>query len=76
MDAQDLNLIENHVEKDSELKDLWDEHLRYKQLLDKLDRKPYLNPEEKVEKKRLQLAKLAGKTRIEGILSKYRTLQS
>lgn len=73
MDTRDLDLIENHIKKDQELKSLWDEHLKFEQQLEKIERKPFLSPEEKVEKKRLQLAKLAGKTRIEEILTRYRT---
>lgn len=65
-------MIMDHLEKNGELKNLWDEHLEFERQLEKIDRKPFLSPEEKVERKRLQLAKLAGKTRIEAILADYR----
>jgi hypothetical protein len=74
MDSKDLQLIESHVDQDPELKALWDEHLRFEQQLEKIEKKLFLNPEEKVEKKRLQLAKLVGKTRIEEILTRYRAV--
>ena len=72
MDAKDTAMIMEHIEDNGELKSLWDEHLDYERQLEKIDRKPYLSPEEKVERKRIQLAKLAGKTRIEAILTEYR----
>jgi uncharacterized protein len=72
MDAKDTALILEHIEENNELKGLWDEHLSFERQLEKIDRKPYLSPEEKVERKRLQLAKLAGKTRIDAILTDYR----
>jgi hypothetical protein len=73
MNQNDMTLIEGHLGENSELKALWNEHLKFEQQLEKIERKPYLTPEEKVEKKRLQLAKLAGKTRIEEILVEYRS---
>jgi hypothetical protein len=36
-----------------------------------METKPFLTPEEKVEKKRLQVAKLAGKTRIQEIINEH-----
>lgn len=73
MDAKDTALIMEHIKENGELKSLWDEHLDLEKQLQKMDRKPYLSPEEKVERKRIQLAKLAGKTRIEAILTEYRS---
>jgi len=72
VDAKDTQIIMDHLDNNGELKNLWDEHLEYERQLEKIDRKPFLSPEEKVERKRLQLAKLAGKTRIEAILADYR----
>ncbi|MDX1386545.1 MAG: DUF465 domain-containing protein [bacterium] len=72
MDAKDTQLIMENMDQNGELKNLWDEHLEFERQLEKIDRKPYLSPEEKVERKRLQLAKLAGKTKIETILAQYR----
>lgn len=72
MDMQDTELVHENIEKDRELKALWEEHLQFEKKLEKMERKPFLTPEEKMEKKRLQVAKLNGKTKIEAILSKYR----
>jgi hypothetical protein len=74
MDAKDTALIMDHIDSNKELRGLWDEHLNFEKALEKIDRKPFLSPDEKVERKRLQLAKLAGKTRIEAILAEYRSL--
>lgn len=73
MDAKDTQLIMKHIDNNGELKNLWDEHLEFERQLEKIDRKPFLSPDEKVERKRLQLAKLAGKTKIETILAQYRS---
>jgi len=73
MDARDTAMILEHINDNRELKNLWDEHLGFEKALEKIDRKPYLSPDEKVERKRLQLAKLAGRTRIDAILTDYRT---
>jgi len=73
MELQDEALVKKHLETDGELRDLWGRHLQYEQQLKKMEAKPFLSSEEKIEKKRLQLAKLTGKTRIEEILSKYRS---
>ena len=72
MDEHDEALLQRHLKYNPELKELWDNHLKLEQKLEKLAKKPYLNTEEKLEKKRLQLQKLKGKTKIEAILEKLR----
>ena len=72
MEEHDEALLKRHLKYNSELKELWDNHLKLEKKLLKLDKKPYLSSEEKVEKKRLQLQKLKGKTKIEAILEKLR----
>ncbi len=72
MEKRDQDLLERLVSVEPELQTLWTEHQKYERLLEKLDRKNYLNPNEQQEKKKLQLAKLKGKTRIEQILVKHR----
>lgn len=72
MNEKDTQLIQDHLEDNPELSGLWEEHLTLEQRLAKIDRKPFLNPDEKTERKRLQLAKLAGKTKMEVILNGYR----
>ncbi|MFO1518488.1 MAG: DUF465 domain-containing protein [bacterium] len=72
MEEKDQELVERLISENNELKTLWKEHQKYEQQLEKLDRKNFLTPADRQEKKRLQLAKLAGKTRIEQILVKFR----
>jgi len=72
MDPKDQELVDRLIPENPELKSLWAQHVQYERLLEKLDHKNFLTPTDRQEKKRLQLAKLAGKTRIEQILSKHR----
>ena len=72
MDTKDQELVDRLIPQNPELKTLWDNHVQYERLLEKLDHKNFLTPADRQEKKRLQLAKLAGKTRMEQILIKHR----
>ena len=72
MDARDEALIAEAAKENEELKKLWEEHLEYKEKIAELDRRPYLTPEQSVERKRLQKFKLVGKDKIEEILIHYR----
>ena len=72
MDGKDEAVVKGNLDANPELKELWGKHLKLEQKLKKLDKKPFLSPEEKLEKKRLQLEKLRGKTRIEAILRMLR----
>ncbi len=72
MDGKQEALVQRHLGDHPELKELWDKHLKLEQKLSKMNQKPFLNSEEQVEKKRLQLEKLQGKTKIEAILEKLR----
>ncbi len=72
MEKRDEDLLEQLILVEPELKDLWDQHRKYERSLEKLDRKNYLTPQDQQEKKKLQLAKLSGKTRMEQILMKHR----
>lgn len=74
MDVRDEELVRKYLNGDAELKQLWEKHQQYENQLQKIERKPFLNESEKVEKKRLQIAKLNGKTRIEAILVRYRSI--
>ena len=72
MEEKELHMIRELSAKDKELKNLWDEHVDFEKKLEELERKPYLTPEERLEKRRIQKLKLAGKDRIAQILAKYR----
>ena len=72
MEARDLELINQYVAQDSELRDLFEQHQEYETLLEKLESKPYLSPTQMQEVKALKKKKLAGKTKLQFLLDKYR----
>ena len=76
MEKHDLEIIEQMMERDPELKRYVEEHRDYERRLDEFNRRPYLTAEETVERKRLQKLKLAGRDRLERILAKYRQKES
>lgn len=76
MDSTDLELIAKHGEGDAELRALYDEHVAFDKMIEKLESKAYLNATENVEIKELKKKKLAGKTRIQSILDKYRKAEA
>lgn len=72
MEARDLELIKQYEAQDSELRDLYNQHQEYESLLEKLESKPYLSPTQMQEVKALKKKKLAGKTKLQFLLDKYR----
>ena len=76
MEAKDLELIEKYGAEDVQLKSLWDQHMTYEKMLDKMESKTYLSPTETQEMKELKKKKLAGKTKLQGLLDKYRDLEA
>ena len=73
MEWSEEPLFKEYLKADNELKNLFDKHITYEKRLKKMETKPFLTSEEKIEKKRLQIAKLAGKTRIQEILNEHRS---
>ena len=72
MEQWELDLINKLIEKDEEVKRLWEEHLELEKKIEEYNKRLYLTPEEEAEKNRLKKLKLAGKDRIQEILNKYR----
>jgi uncharacterized protein len=72
MEQHELELIEQYRQVDEELKTLWEQHLRYERDLERIEGKPFLTPSEELEMKNLKKMKLAGKTRMQNILDKYK----
>jgi len=72
MEAKEEQLILSLVERDPELKRYYEEHVQLEKQLAQMNHKGFLNPQEELERKRLQKVKLAGKDRIMEILSRYR----
>ncbi|MBN2140907.1 MAG: DUF465 domain-containing protein [Desulfovibrionaceae bacterium] len=75
MEAKELSLIDKYGVQDTELKALWDQHIEYEKMLEKMESKPYLSPTQKQELKILKKKKLAGKTKLQYLLDKYRELE-
>jgi hypothetical protein len=73
MEQHEIQLIEKHSEVDAELKALWDLHVGYKKQLEALMAKPGLTEVEEMEIKELKKKKLAGKTKLQQILDRYKT---
>jgi uncharacterized protein len=73
MEKRDLELIQKYASGDAELKLRWEEHEQFEHQLEEFNRRLYLTPLEEIERKRIQKLKLAGRDRIEVILSKYRS---
>lgn len=72
MEPKDLELIEKLADQDSEIKALWDQHKSYEAIVRKMEGKPYLSTTETQEVKELKKKKLAGKTKLHGLLEKYK----
>jgi len=72
MEKQDLELIEQLMDRDPELKQYVEKHREYERQLETFNRRSYLTTVETIERKRLQKLKLAGRDRIELILAQHR----
>jgi len=72
MEKSDLELITELLDQDEELAGLWSDHLQFEKQLEEMNNRPYLTDVEQVERKRLQKLKLAGRDKIEAILSEHR----
>ena len=75
MEQYELELIARYGENDPELKALLDEHIAFEKRLEKFENKPFLTPAEELEMKELKKKKLAGKTRMQAILEKYKAME-
>ena len=72
MEPRDVALIEGLLPAHSELRDLWEEHLRLDREFQTLGERRFLNRAEEVRRQELRKAKLAGRDRIEAILRAHR----
>ncbi|MDY7001308.1 MAG: DUF465 domain-containing protein [Thermodesulfobacteriota bacterium] len=76
MEQRDLELIARHSEQDAEVRALWEEHILYEKQLEKLKKKSYLTPSEDKAVKDIKKKKLAGKTKLMGVLEKYKSMEA
>ena len=72
MENSERTLIEKYASQDSELRALWLQHQDYEKMIVKLEGKPFLSPVVEQEIKELKKKKLAGKTKLQALLDKYR----
>jgi len=72
MEQQDLELIAAHMGHDEELKSLGEDHVGFEKILERYSGKTVLSPAEDLEVKEYKKKKLAGKTRIQALLEKYK----
>ena len=54
MEKRDLELVQQYISSDPELKRYLDEHEEFERQLEELNRHLYLTPEEEVERKKIQ----------------------
>jgi len=72
MENSERALIEQFESQDSELRALWQQHQDFEKMIVKLEGKPFLSPVVEQEIKELKKKKLAGKTKLQALLDKYR----
>jgi uncharacterized protein YdcH (DUF465 family) len=72
MENSERALIEKYEGQDNELRALWMQHQDYEKMILKLKGKPFLSPVVEQEIKELKKKKLAGKTKLQALLDKYR----
>lgn len=61
MDEMDPTLVQQMVDNNPRFRMLYEEHLLLEKELQNLDSRPFLTPDEEVERKKVQKLKLAGK---------------
>ncbi|AEH45772.1 hypothetical protein Thein_1917 [Thermodesulfatator indicus DSM 15286] len=72
---REKELIAKYAEQHEELRKLVEEHRALDQQLEEFHRRPYLTAEEEVEKKKIQIKKLALKDQILAMVEKYRQME-
>lgn len=65
-------IIEILKKENEDFRRLYEEHRQLDRLLDEINRKPYLTPEEEFEKKRMQKEKLYKKDKMAEMIRQYR----
>ena len=71
METQEKTLLDKLVPDHPELKALVDDHQSYEAKLEEMNRRPYLSPEDDLERKKIQKAKLAAKDKIQRYLDEH-----
>jgi uncharacterized protein YdcH (DUF465 family) len=66
-------IIEILKKENEEFRKLYEEHRQLDSILDEMNKKPYLTPEEEIEKKRMQKEKLYKKDKMAEMIRQYRS---
>ncbi|MGD0885332.1 MAG: DUF465 domain-containing protein [Thermodesulfovibrionales bacterium] len=72
----DEDIIELLRKESTEFKKLDEEHKNLKQVLAEIDKKVYLNPDEEIERKKIQKLKLNKKDRMAELVREYKKSHS
>ncbi len=65
-------IIEILKRENEEFKKLYEEHRQLDSILDEMNKKPYLTPDEEIEKKRMQKEKLQKKDKMAEMVRQYK----
>ncbi len=71
MEDREKALIDELAQENPELKALVEEHQGLEAKLEEMNKRPYLSPEDDLERKKTQKAKLIAKDKIHGILAAH-----
>jgi len=66
-------IIEILKKENEEFRKLYEEHRQLDSILDEMNKKPYLTPEEEIEKKRMQKEKLYKKDKMAEMIRQYKS---
>ncbi len=72
MSSKDQEIIEKLMKENEEFRRYMEEHRELEKKVAELEKKLYLTPDEEMEVKRLKKIKLAGKDKIEEMISRYK----
>ena len=71
MDELDQRVVEKMFDSHPRFRMLYEEHLLFEKEIQNLDTKKFLNPEEELERRKIQKFKLAGKDEMMWILKQH-----
>lgn len=66
-------IIEILKKENEEFRKLYEEHRRLDNILNEINKKPYLTPDEEIEKKRMQKEKLYKKDKMAEMIRQYKS---
>ena len=76
MDQTEKDLLEKYKDSNPELKALWEDHILYRNQVDRLASKPYRTPSEEQSLKQLKKQKLDNKTKMFAMIERLKKEQS